>query len=270
MSGFISAGKSPMRYLFIDGAYLRSALDRQSKRYFGGEVIGLDFKKFVHGFNKKFYYDCLPPKKPGESMDAYSERIQPTTEFLDQLRSIDGFHVFLGTTSGVESRSRQKGVDIMISVHMLTHSFRKNCDQMTLLTGDLDFKPLIDSLVQDGMQIGLWYEPASTSKDLSYAADFQRHLDIPSIFSCATDEFLKIHPAPKLWSQSGKVTDGYKKIRSGSTFTGASAELLESSEGLLLITPDKHNAGYFLHIEHSNLELIEKIMSDWKTPIQWS
>ena len=38
---------------------------------------------------------------------------------------------------------------------MLSHAHRKNMHKTTLLTGDLDFKPLVDALVQDGMFVTL-------------------------------------------------------------------------------------------------------------------
>jgi uncharacterized LabA/DUF88 family protein len=39
---------------------------------------------------------------------------------------------------------QHKKADVMIAVDMLTHPFRHNMHQTTLLTGDNDFKPLID------------------------------------------------------------------------------------------------------------------------------
>jgi uncharacterized LabA/DUF88 family protein len=43
--------------------------------------------------------------------------------------------------------------------------------QATLLTGDNDFKPLIDALVQDGLFVTLMYPPDETSRELMQAAD---------------------------------------------------------------------------------------------------
>src|SRR5258706_1794816 len=166
-----SGPRPPVRYLFIDGAYLRCALEEKSRRYFPSEQITLNYQQFTNGYKKKFYYDCLPPKNKGETREDYETRIAPRLDFYDSLRAIDGFHVFLGSTTTEAAKCRQKGVDIMIAVHMLTHSFRHNMEQATLLTGDLDFKPLLDALVQDGMDVTLWVEPGSASKELIHAAD---------------------------------------------------------------------------------------------------
>ena len=63
----------------------------------------------------------------------------------------------------------QKKSDVMIAVDMLTHTFRR-VQEAILLTGDLDFKPLIDALVNDGMFVTLWHPPQAI-KELIAAAD---------------------------------------------------------------------------------------------------
>jgi len=204
------SGRSPTQYLFVDGAYLRSVLERKATRFFGGEAIEVDYHSlFVSGFNKRFYYDCLPPKKNNETRQDYDARIAPAIEHYNALRALDGFHVFLGTTASEGTKARQKGVDIMIAVHMLTHSFRRNMDKATLLTGDLDFKPLIEALVQDGMDVTLWFEPCSTSKELVYAADSQRELSITSLLPHTTPQFRQRHPVPNIWNQPGRKLDDF-------------------------------------------------------------
>lgn len=55
-------------------------------------------------------------------------------------------------------------------------------DGATLLTGDLDFKPLLDALVQDGMFVKLWFPPHKTNKQLISSADQRLQLDVRSIY----------------------------------------------------------------------------------------
>jgi uncharacterized LabA/DUF88 family protein len=55
-------------------------------------------------------------------------------------------------------------------------------NEATLLTGDLDFKPLIDALVQEGMFVTLWYPHGSTSKELIAAADRSQRFSISSVY----------------------------------------------------------------------------------------
>lgn len=129
-------------YLFVDGSYLQSFLNTTGKAFFG-EKPDLDYKSFFQGFEKVFYYDCFSEKKSGETEEQYKERRLLQENFFNSIRSIDGCHVFLGSTAGEGKKVRQKQIDVMIAVHMLTHTSRENMERTTLLSGDLDYKPLV-------------------------------------------------------------------------------------------------------------------------------
>lgn len=75
----------------------------------------------------------------------------------------------------------------MIAVDMLTHSFHKNMDEATLLTGDLDFKPLIDALVLNGMYVSLWYPKGETNYELVDAADSRMPIIAPLVYEWLTE-----------------------------------------------------------------------------------
>lgn len=147
--------KKEIKYLFIDGAYFRKVLEHFSHSFFDGKQIPIAYHSIAADFYKTFYYDCLSPRKKAEDGEDYKARIKPQEEFFDSLRMLNGVHVYEGTSAGEEGKIRQKKVDTMIAVDMLTHSFRGNMDKATLLTGDLDFKPLVDALIQQGMYITL-------------------------------------------------------------------------------------------------------------------
>jgi uncharacterized LabA/DUF88 family protein len=267
---FSDPSRPPIEYLFIDGAYLREVLNQQSQTYFSGDTITLNFDTLTSGFQKKFYYDCLPPKRSGESREDYESRIKTQIDFYNKLRSLNGFHVFLGTTASEGGRARQKGVDIMIAVHMLTHCFRRNMEKTTLLTGDLDFKPLIESLVQDGMDVTLWFEDISTSKELVYAADSQRDLSVLSLQTYATNDFLQRNPPLKSWLQAGKQIQNLKILKYGKTDRDITVELYEDNAGeFLLLYPDVSNLGYYSHLQNKKLIFIEKFMENNQMSITW-
>src|SRR5262249_1176454 len=63
-----------------------------------------------------------------------------------------------------------------LAVQALMHVFRRNTRVLTLLTGDLDFKPLVEALVQEGAYVTLAYEKRTTARELIYAADMQHVL----------------------------------------------------------------------------------------------
>ncbi len=158
------------KYLFVDGAYLKKCLERFSKDFFDGVMPSINYSSLFSGYRKVFYYDCLPPKRPEYTTEDYEVAVDQMEGFFCQLRSLPGVHVYEGFIKG-ERRPRQKGVDVAIAVDMLTHSYKKNMDKATLLAGDLDFLPLVEALVKDGMYVNLWYCDFSVAKDLVFAAD---------------------------------------------------------------------------------------------------
>lgn len=185
------SGPEKVKYLFIDGGSLDSILKTLANSLFGVTKLEINYHKLAKGFQKVFYYDCLPARKQGENEADYQNRVQTKVELFNNLRSVDRFHVYEGTARYRDKRrgQEQKQVDIMITVDMLTHSFRRNMHEATLLTGDLDFKPLIDALVQDGMYVSLWYPKGRTNYELVDCADSRQAITIHNVQGWFTDTF---------------------------------------------------------------------------------
>jgi uncharacterized LabA/DUF88 family protein len=205
----ISSGFEKTKYLFIDGGCLDRVLQKFSEQLFGVKKLEIDYRKLAMGFQKVFYYDCLPIKKNGEDETVYQNRLKPKIELFNHLKSIDTFHVYEGTARLRDKKKtqEQKEIDIMIAVDMLTHSFHRNMDEATLLTGDLDFKPLIDALVMNGMDVSLWYPKGETNYELVDAADSRRAITANMVYGWFTDTFQKKVKIPV--SQS--LTSFFKK-----------------------------------------------------------
>jgi uncharacterized LabA/DUF88 family protein len=184
-------GLTKIRYLFIDGGCLDSVLATFSKELLSEQEIEIDYSRLAQGYQKVFYYDCLPDKKTGENDSDYQNRIKPKIDLFNKLKSLDRFHVYEGTARFRDKRrgQEQKQVDIMIAVDMLTHSFRRNMHEATLITGDLDFKPLIDALVQDGMYVSLWYPKGRVNYELVDAADSKLPLRFSIVQQWFTNRF---------------------------------------------------------------------------------
>jgi uncharacterized LabA/DUF88 family protein len=135
-------------YLFVDGAYLRNLLEQLADRYFEGRSLPINYRSLFSGYEKVFYFDCKPPRRKNESDEAFRTRRENADETFRILRRLPGCHVFLGETK----ERRQKGVDVELAVQALMHVFRHNTRQLTILSGDLDFKPLINALVLEGLR----------------------------------------------------------------------------------------------------------------------
>ncbi|MCJ9672107.1 MULTISPECIES: NYN domain-containing protein [unclassified Neorhizobium] len=186
------SGPSGTSYMFVDAASLRGYTANISRRFFNEYKFEFDLKRVASGYSRVFYYDALPIRERNEEEAIYLARTAEQREILEQAAAVDGVHVYEGDAHRRKNKSpgglEQKKVDVMIAVDMLTHTFRRNMHQAALLTGDNDFKPLVDALVREGMQVTLWYPPGETNKELVNAADSRRALDLQVLWNWMTDE----------------------------------------------------------------------------------
>ena len=262
-------GPKEIDYLFIDGAYFERSVKTIGKNFFGLEHFPTDYSKLSSGFAKTFYYDCLPLQKEGENHDDYHIRIKPKINFFSELRLLNGFHVYEGITTGSEGRIRQKQVDIMIAVDMLTHAFNRNMHRATLLTGDLDFKPLIDALVQNGMYVTLWYDPTNTNKELIYASDAKRKLDVSTVHGLADDQFQAQFKIPSAHAQREMSVTGWVVMKSGTTEYGQKITLYQKDNQYLIVYREHRGPRYFIYIEYKDLDFLEKFVTSTHCNFSW-
>jgi uncharacterized LabA/DUF88 family protein len=262
-------GMTKIKYLFIDGGYLREVIDQASKQFFDGRALPVDYQLLSRGFTKCFYYDCVPPQKRSETPDDYKRRCEAHHEYFRRLRMIDGWHVFEGVLTGRGAEARQKQVDIQIAVDMLSHSHLRNMQEIDFIAGDQDFKPLVDALVREGMYVRLWYEQRSASKELVFAADARRALSTYDIHSFLTQEFQHEWKMPHRYSQPGKKVENSILLGRAS---GASIEIevWKLVEGGFQITHvDPLNRGYYHHISHSNLDYLKQVYESLYGTTSW-
>ena len=104
-------------YLFVDGGYLKVRYRETMAKVF--ETPGsLDIGRVKHGMARKvFFYDCIDDSIRDEESDAdYNARVQRQIDELNACRSVEGFHVRLGSITGSNRKIRQKQVDILLAV----------------------------------------------------------------------------------------------------------------------------------------------------------
>jgi len=170
-------------YLFVDGGYLSKIFDGFTENWYG--VRGsLNFHPLRRSYDsvKSFYYDCLNDLPIGAETPAQVEaRVEVQEIYFDTVRQPRGSHVKLGSLTGSRKRRRQKQVDIMLAVDMLSHAANKNMRRAILLAGDQDFIPVVEALVQLGLFVEVAGEPRSTSRDLRAAADGFRPIKLKEI-----------------------------------------------------------------------------------------
>ncbi len=184
-------------YLFVDGGHLRKHYQAATSTWFG-ERVPLNFVRLKHWFgaDKCFYYDCLDNvRRSGEAEATYLERVAQQESDLAAIRGVFGTHVRLGALVG-EGGRRQKEVDILLAVDMLNHTIRGNMATAILLSGDRDFKPVVESLVQHGLFVRVAGDKRHTSQELAQAADGYDALKFSTYFDRAPEELRNRAPLP--------------------------------------------------------------------------
>lgn len=270
MFGGGRAAPDPTRYLFVDGAYLRELIDDISARYFNGVTLEIDYRQLSSHFKKTFYYDCLPGRRQTETEEEYQKRLSKQEALFERLRRIAGWHVYLGTVRGEGGRLRQKQVDTMMAVDMLAHSYRKNASEVTLLAGDLDFKPVLDALVQDGMYVVLWYDRKHASKELIESADNRQPLSILTVSQWLTPRFRKQYPLPAPYSTPENEARGHVLVCDGTMESGRKIELYQKDGSYVIAFEEGANEGYRMYLKGSARELLEKYVDDAFESFHWT
>ena len=187
-------------YLFVDGGYFRARHAEALKSVFG-ESCDLQLGGLANIFPKHvqrvFYYDCLNDiPKVDETEEQLKNRIEAQQKYFDEIQSYEGFHVRLGSLSGNSRKLRQKEVDILLSVDALDHAFRKNMAGIILIAGDLDFAPLVESLIRLGVWVHIWYDPRSVGKRLLEVADKATPICFHDYYNRCSSEFVRANPLP--------------------------------------------------------------------------
>ena len=92
-------------YLFVVGGYLRERLSFVAERYCGGDSLDIDYHRLFFGFEKIFYYDCMPPRRKEENENSFQVRSDEAQATFRKLRNFPGCHVFLGDTKQRRQRA---------------------------------------------------------------------------------------------------------------------------------------------------------------------
>lgn len=135
---------------FIDGEYLQKSFQDLDKS------VNIDYRNLPFKLNNRFfgngrgiqgeivrvyYYDALC--EPGE--EDYKDQL----EFFNRLDNFDFYETRLASLvrkGKNKGRREQKGVDVLISVDMLSKAYEDHYDIAIVIMGDRDFLPLIKSV----------------------------------------------------------------------------------------------------------------------------
>jgi uncharacterized LabA/DUF88 family protein len=155
MNGIVSQGEapSPTRRLmiFIDGGYLRNGVKtilrddkadedisyRKLRDLIVAQVAMEDIRPELI---RAYYYDAIAD--PIEQPDRHTEQ----KEYFEKVQSVKLYEVRLGRQIETQGRNRQKGVDILLTLDMISKGFLRHYDIAAFVGGDDDFLDLISAV----------------------------------------------------------------------------------------------------------------------------
>jgi hypothetical protein len=195
---------------------------------------------------RSFYYDCLDIRSPDREAASRSR--------LNNVREAHGCHIPLGAIKGEGAKERQKKIDTMMAVDMLTHAAYKNMTRVILLSGDLDFQPAIESLVHLGIFVELIADWRYTAEELTWAASAYKPLTFFDYYLWSTEAIRMKYPLPH---DGDYIPDlkGSPVLKTGS-LDGYACTLHEYDGRYYLCIPS-YKGNRRQHFSYDNLERLE-------------
>jgi uncharacterized LabA/DUF88 family protein len=96
---------------------------------------------------RTYYYDAQISEK--EDRKKYRE----INKNMERVEYIPGFDVRLGTLKKTKDGYRQKGVDTLIAIDMLSKAYENHYDMAVLVAGDEDFLEVVKSVKNTGKRV---------------------------------------------------------------------------------------------------------------------
>jgi uncharacterized LabA/DUF88 family protein len=268
MSGVSSPPQTMDRitYAFIDGNNVRAAQNRAMKEVFGVPGDLAPDRIAPTSALRTYFYDCLDDlKRASETEEEFKSRVEAQEEVLSQVHSRPGLHFRFGTLKGGRRRA-QKEVDILLAVDMLTHGFNRNMSHAILVSGDLDFRPMVEALVRGGVFVEVWYEKRSGAKELPAAADFGVEIGWQSLYNWNSDAFRQVHTPPAHMTAHEPVMTAVF-ARAGS-YEGRRVEMMKSAGyGPFILRVEMSEGVHWF--EHQIQEVLDRYFSMLFGPIEW-
>lgn len=252
-------------YLFIDGGYVQKRFIDGVRKWFGEDTdkAQIDFNALIQNYpaGRRFYYYCLDEeRREGEDEKDQQDRIAKQKAHLSRVSEARGCHIRLGVLKGQGKEKRQKKVDVLLAVDMLTHAANKNMTKALLLAGDLDFQPAIESLVQLGIFVELIADDKHTAPELAWAASSYTKLTFNHYYSWSDRTLKEKYHLPDTSNNGRLILKETKAVKTGSL--DGKAITLYATEGKFYLCPTivgDEAPIYFVHDDPERLELYLKL-----------
>ncbi len=166
--------------VFIDGNYLRTEL----RNLFDGDdrinyhVLGDNLRQWARYLDaephlvRAYYYDAIweiPPSLDSDDTEEYHKQ----KAYLEKIEDTDLFEVRKGRIRDGKREREQKGVDVLISIDMISKAYENHYDVAVLVSGDDDLLDVVKTVKNSGKNVMGAFFPKSISKRLRDSFDFK-------------------------------------------------------------------------------------------------
>jgi uncharacterized LabA/DUF88 family protein len=184
--------------IFIDGSNLYHSLKDYTHRT--DIDIGLFCQKLLEKRRliRIYYYNALVGLKQEP------ERYRSQQQFFNSVRLVPYLEMRLGrlvyTNAWPASPPYEKGIDIMLTTDLLTHSFKQNYDVAILVAGDSDYVGAIQQVKNNGQNVEVaLFGRLNTSRPLREVADRVVEIDGRFLRGC-----WKVNETSRLFRRRGQ------------------------------------------------------------------
>jgi hypothetical protein len=137
--------------------------------------------------------------------------------------------------------------------------------QVCLVTGDLDFSPLVESLVKLGTYVKVMYEPRSAARELYAAADVAYPIRLMDVYNWSSTDFRQKHPLPEGFSNNAKPTG---RVLQTGVAQNKLVELYEQNGMYQIYAPMWDH--YSLEVNFPDRVLLDRYFEMMYAPIEWN
>lgn len=175
--------------IFIDGGYLRKKISEKSDGKINYQKLAEILTAHTQRAGSKshliraYYYDAMPSLKhlekstfpePDQSQifDEQGRIGVKQQKLVEEIRMVELFDVRLGELvwSGI-GKYRQKGVDSLVAIDMITKAYEGQYDEAVLVAGDSDFIEIVKAVKNIGPRVTGAYFESNVRDELLFEFD---------------------------------------------------------------------------------------------------
>jgi uncharacterized LabA/DUF88 family protein len=219
-------------FAFIDADNIHDSISRFAKVK-GLDSSEIDLIRFEHVIGNGASKDGWIPHT--RRFVYYADDNGKTPPWLEKTEESNGFILRNGQLTHKKGgrQRKQQGVDVLLAVEAMQHSFRKSMTHCTIYAADGDYLPLVDELVANGtfVRIKAFNDPSQgdVAPSLRRSADSYERMGVWDLYRGLPDN-LKSFGSD--WLQKGALS---KRVSEELSFHGREAFIADSQGNFELL-----------------------------------